>query len=61
GFGYRWKSGNRPLKLPIRPVAGAKRQRWTASDTAGNQEIGRLNFLYAAGNQEIGRLNFLYA
>lgn len=31
----------------IPPVAGAKRQRWTASDTAGNQEIGRLNFLYA--------------
>ena len=34
--------------VEIPPVTGAKRQRWTASDTAGNQEIGRLCFLYAA-------------
>ena len=33
--------------VEIPPVAGAKRQRWTASDTAGNQEIGRLYILYA--------------
>ena len=33
--------------VEIPPVAGAKRQRWTASDTAGNQEIGRLYFPYA--------------
>ena len=37
------------------PVAGAKRQRWTASDTAGNQEIGRLYFLYAVSTPWLTR------
>ena len=48
--GQSWAGGysmgpDRGKLVEIPPTAGAKRHRWTASDTVGNQEIGRLYFL----------------
>ena len=48
--------------VEIPPVAGAKRQRRTASDAAGNQEIGRLYFLYSDfGKDPGGSLAWLWS